>query len=65
MSSKMVQLDMFINSENEEKAKEDAKFKDNTIRGIRGLFARYNELEFKMLDISEQLEKITKHLEAK
>ncbi len=55
MSKNIIQLDMF------REASED-EFQKSTRKSIKGLFARYNELEFRQLDMQKQLEQIIEKL---
>jgi hypothetical protein len=54
MSGKLVQLDLFRN----EKAIADEEFKKMTAKSLRGLFARYNEIEYIILEMHKRVEKL-------
>lgn len=55
MSQKIYQIDMFRNDEIQLKEEE---FKKRTDKSLRGLFARYNEMEYVILEMHKKLEKL-------
>lgn len=58
MSGKMVQLDMFVSQSTQQKAIDDEEFKKSTRKSIKGLFARYNEMEYILLEMNKTLDKL-------
>lgn len=54
MSTKVVQLDLF--------RQHDDEFKKRAEKSIRGLFARYNDLEFLVLEMHKRLDKMSEDL---
>lgn len=55
MAGKIIQMEMF------ESEKKEA-LKKGVDKAIRGLFARYNDLEFKLIDMDERLDMISEAL---
>lgn len=60
MSSKVIQLDMFLNEEAVRKSQADEDFKKIVTKSIRGLFARHNEMEFAFLELHKRIDLLTK-----
>lgn len=58
MSGKLIQLDLFINQEMTQKNLEDEQFKKMTKKSFRGLFARYNEMEYVILEMNKRIDKL-------
>jgi hypothetical protein len=58
MSAKPIQLDLFINEKVQLQALEHEEFKKKTTNSIRGLFARYNEVEYILLELSKKLDRL-------
>lgn len=59
MATEVIQLDLFIN-EREQLAKlEEDQFKKNVAKSIRGLFARYNEVELLVIDLHRRMDRMT------
>lgn len=58
MSGKVIQLDLFREEEQQRQVIAHEDFKKSTTKCIKGLFARYNDLEFLVLEMHRKLEKI-------
>lgn len=56
--SKVTQLDLFINEDRERERIAQDEFKKMVTRSIKGLYARYNELEAAFLALQDTIEKI-------
>ena len=59
MSGKIIQLDMFVAEKTQLIALEQDELKKIVTKSIRGLFARYNELEYTMLEMQNRLDRIS------
>lgn len=55
---KFIQLDLFAQQKELQNKTADDDFKKNVTRSVRGLFARYNELEFTILDLHKKIERL-------
>lgn len=55
MSQKIYQIDMF---RSEEKELKEEEFKKRVDKSLRGLFARYNEMEYVILELHKKLERL-------
>lgn len=58
MTATAVQLDLFVNEEIQREKLEQAEFKKNVTKSIRGLFARYNEIEYAILEMHKKIERL-------
>jgi len=58
MSGKTFQFDLFREEKLERQVAEDQDFKKSTMKCIRGLFRRNNELEFVVLEMHKKIEKM-------
>ncbi len=63
--AQVVQLDMFINEQRTREEIEYKEFKKYTERSIRGLFARYNDLEGAVLALHDCVGKLMECMESK
>jgi len=62
MAGKVIQLDIFRNAEMERQNVEQEEFKKNTVKSIRGLFARYNEMEFMFLEVHKNMQRLNEEV---
>lgn len=58
VTEKVVQFDLFRNEEVMRQNIQEEEFKKNVTKSIRGLFARYNELEEMMLKTLNNIDKL-------
>lgn len=58
MSGKVIQLDMFMTEVAQQKQLENEELKKVLSKSIRGLFARYNELEYVILEMHKKIERL-------
>ena len=56
--SNIVQLDLFINEERQREMLESEDHKKMVTRSLKGLFARYNEMEFVLLQMNKKLDRL-------
>ncbi len=59
MSGRIVQFDLFANEKILQQNMEEQQFKKNITKSIRGLFARYNEMEIAILDMHKRLDRVS------
>lgn len=62
---KNVQLDLFINEQNIKEKQGEEEFKRFATKSIKGLFARYNDLETRIMNMSDLIEDIFEYLKDK
>ena len=55
---KYVQLDLFAQQKELQNKIADDEFKKNVTKSVRGLFARYNDLEMAFLDMHKQIDRL-------
>jgi hypothetical protein len=58
VTEKVVQFDLFRNEDVIRASLQEEEFKKNVTKSIRGLFARYNELEDMMLKTLNNIDKL-------
>ena len=59
MSLKTVQLDLFVKEKELQEVLQQEQFKKNVSKSIRGLFARYNEIEYIVLDMHRKIDRLS------
>lgn len=57
----IVQLDLFINEAAQRELLEERQYKKMMEKSVRGLYARYNELEFTILEMHKRIERLNEH----
>lgn len=56
---KTVQLDIFLKEKELQEALQQEQFKKNVSKSIRGLFARYNEIEYIILEMHRKIDRLS------
>ena len=54
----IAQLDLFINEQRQREVEENEQHKETVKRSLKGLFARYNEMEFVLLHMNKKLDRL-------
>jgi hypothetical protein len=61
-SHKKIQLDFFLHEERAQEKIEHEEFKKMVTKSLKGLYARYNELEFQLINLSDEFEDFKKSM---
>lgn len=59
MANKIYQLDLFAKEKELAMQLEHEEFKKMVTKSFRGLFARYNEIEFAMLEMHKRIDNLS------
>jgi hypothetical protein len=59
MAGKIVQLDLYTSEQEKKRVMDNEEFKKMVVKSIRGLFARYNEVEFAVLEMHKRIDQLT------
>jgi hypothetical protein len=62
MAGKIVQFDMFKTEKEQAMQLEMEEFKKMVVKSFRGLFARYNEIEFAMLEMHKRIDNLSESI---